>query len=996
MFGSNNRAKQRAARERYKQARLYSGHALDEAVPEEEDVYDVICEEDYQQLVQSRREREDFVVDDDGLGYHDDGGEEYLGEEEAPKKRKHAATTASLTQAALAKAKRQQQAAASANTSGGGSMWDFVQRSGAAAATTSTAAPATSARNAPKKDLQDLLQELDQVSSRGRTPSRVFTRRRVSSNPATRSRRHEPERAPRHVDQVDHDDDGDFDFGSNVFDNDNDVDMNDTVPATDDDNAPRKVVRFATQEVEVNENQDDAAADETVATEPPLEEEVTTTRRRRVVRTALSAPAQEALRQRQQEEEAKSPIATTTTMPSVQLPPEWNANPVTVSEPTVASIGQLNLDEVLQYSDDDKQQPYLDFYWMDVQERDGNIYLYGKVAHQTTFVSASVQVNHCVRNLFVLPRPDQDFADVHAEMHDVLVPRIIPRTAGAAWKGKVVTRRYAFDDVNVPRTATAYLKVVYSAHYGVPSPEVCEQGGGTFARILNAGASCLETFLLKRQLNGPGWLRILQPAATSQSSWCKVECVVADPKRVVRWDLAQVAGQSLPPPPPPVVTVTLKLKTVVNPVTHQSEIVSLSALCHERVALEGATVESPQQHLSMIRPWGHVGVGGVPQFPRDLDREIAAHLPSLKREPNERALLSRLWMQIHLWDPDVLVGHNAWGFDVEVLLQRSVDLKVSTWSKLGRRRNLQLPTKNYFGTRREYAIAQALSGRLLCDTYLSAQELLQETTYSLTHLAASLFKVTRTEIEPVDVPLWFANSQSIVQLAQSTLFDAHLVQRLMFKLQVLPLTKQLTCIAGNLWSHTMRGNRAERTEYLLLHEFHRLKYLPPEKKRPAVGAKGGGTAGKNKPKYGGGLVLEPKKGLYDTFILLLDFNSLYPSIIQEYNLCFTTIDWSKFSLPPQQPAQDDEDGEEQAPSTDQLPPLPDDSVEQGVLPRVIKSLVERRRAVKNLLKNEKNPEKKDEVGDVKGAIVFSSTVPLADHALLLLVSIYSWIFAKRR
>lgn len=100
-----------------------------------------------------------------------------------------------------------------------------------------------------------------------------------------------------------------------------------------------------------------------------------------------------------------------------------------------------------------------------------------------------------------------------------------------------------------------------------------------------------------------------------------------------------------------------------------------------------------------------------------------------------------------------------------------------------------------------------------------------------------------------------------------------------------------------------------------------------------------GAKGRRKPAYAGGLVLDPKRGFYDKFILLMDFNSLYPSIIQEYNICFTTVERPQV------------DKSSTAATDEQiLPDLPDSSLPVGVLPTEIRKLVDSRREVKKLMK----------------------------------------------
>jgi DNA polymerase alpha subunit A len=144
---------------------------------------------------------------------------------------------------------------------------------------------------------------------------------------------------------------------------------------------------------------------------------------------------------------------------------------------------------------------------------------------------------------------------------------------------------------------------------------------------------------------------------------------------------------------------------------------------------------------------------------------------------------------------------------------------------------------------------------------------------------------------------WATTKDGLMNYINHCDADTYFIAALVLKLQMLPLTKVLTNLAGNSWARTLSGTRAERNEYILLHEFHRNKYICPDKygknfSKQDIKQENGedGADKKKKEKYKGGLVFEPEKGLYDKYILVMDFNSLYPSIIQEYNICFTTVD----------------------------------------------------------------------------------------------------------
>merc|ERR1719174_2402353 len=117
----------------------------------------------------------------------------------------------------------------------------------------------------------------------------------------------------------------------------------------------------------------------------------------------------------------------------------------------------------------------------------------------------------------------------------------------------------------------------------------------------------------------------------------------------------------------------------------------------------------------------------------------------------------------------------------------------------------------------------------------------------------------------------------------------------------------------------------------------------PEEGEPAAGG-----PRRQKAAYSGGLVLEPKVGLYDEYVMLLDFNSLYPSIIQEHNICFTTVERPDETQVAQCATEQELLG---------LTKLPDGTEEDGILPQVLRRLVSNRQQVKAAQKSEKDPKK---------------------------------------
>ncbi|XP_073758055.1 DNA polymerase alpha catalytic subunit isoform X4 [Callorhinus ursinus] len=567
----------------------------------------------------------------------------------------------------------------------------------------------------------------------------------------------------------------------------------------------------------------------------------------------------------------------------------------------------------------DEEQVF-QFYWLDAYEdqynQPGVVFLFGKVWIESaeTHVSCCVMVKNIERTLYFLPREtkidlntgkETETVVTMKDVYDEFDEKIAAKYKIMKFKSKPVEKNYAFEIPDVPEKSE-YLEVRYSAEM----PQLPQDlKGETFSHVFGTNTSSLEMFLMNRKIRGPCWLEVKNPQLLNQPvSWCKVEAMVLKPDLV---NVIKDVG------PPPLVVMSFSMKTMQNAKTHQNEIIAVAALVHHSFALDKAPPQPPfQSHFCVVSK------------PKDC---IFPY--TFKEDIKEK-------------------GHNIYGFELEVLLQRINVCKVPHWSKIGRLKRSNMPK---LGGRSGFGERNATCGRMICDVEISAKELIRCKSYHLSELVQQILRTERVVIPMENVRNMYSESSHLLYLLEHTWKDARFILQIMCELNVLPLALQITNIAGNIMSRTLMGGRSERNEFLLLHAFYENNYIVPDKqifRKPQQklgdededidGEANKYKKGRKKAAYAGGLVLDPKAGFYDKFILLLDFNSLYPSIIQEFNICFTTV--QRVASETQKIT---EDGEQE-----QIPELPDPNLEMGILPREIRKLVERRKQVKQLMKQQ--------------------------------------------
>ncbi|MEM5443810.1 DNA polymerase II [Serratia marcescens] len=264
------------------------------------------------------------------------------------------------------------------------------------------------------------------------------------------------------------------------------------------------------------------------------------------------------------------------------------------------------------------------------------------------------------------------------------------------------------------------------------------------------------------------------------------------------------------------------------------------------IALEGCG----QRQVYMLGPAN----GG--DAPLDFDLEYCVSRPQLLERLNA-------WLERH--DPDAIIGWNLVQFDLRVLQKHAERYQIPL--RLGRGGNLLEWREHGFKQNHFFAAA---AGRLIIDGI----EALKSATwnfpsFSLEYVSQALLGEGKAIDNPyqrmAEIDRRFAEDKPA--LARYNLKDCELVTRIFAKADLLNFLLERATVTGLAADRS--GGSVAAFSHLYMPRMHRLGFVAPNL---------GEQPEEHSP---GGFVMDSQPGLYDS-VLVLDYKSLYPSIIRTF------------------------------------------------------------------------------------------------------------------
>ncbi|MCL4312337.1 MAG: DNA polymerase II [Candidatus Thermoplasmatota archaeon] len=261
-------------------------------------------------------------------------------------------------------------------------------------------------------------------------------------------------------------------------------------------------------------------------------------------------------------------------------------------------------------------------------------------------------------------------------------------------------------------------------------------------------------------------------------------------------------------------------------------------------------------------------------------------------------------------DPDIITGYNIDGYDMPLLDERMKFNRLQF--SIGR---------DFISPRRIMDQYWRLHGRVIDDTWWEVRKVLHPKHETLNYVSNMLLNEGKENVNRLDIENeWNKRRDDVIKYC---IKDAKLALLIYRKIRILDRNLYLSTVSMLPLDDVTNGGTSTYVDSLLIRRADRENIGVPMS-----------SSKFSNDTYAGGYVHTMDPGLYD-MIVVLDFKSMYPSMIIKYNICFTTLSPEGTIIAPN--------------GARFLSP----DVKKGLIPDLLEQLMKKRDEVKKQMKEDK-------------------------------------------